>query len=336
MPDRDVTRAAIIQHPPVFLNLRASLARAAELVAEAAAQGAQVVAFPETWLPGYPVWLDAAPGAALWEHAPAKALYRLLADNALTLDGPALVELRALAQRHAVHLVMGAHERLGATLYNALLLLHADGEQVVIRRKLKPTYTERLVWGQGDGSTLGTLALDGGVLGGLRLGGMICWEHWMPLLRAAMHAQLETIHVAQWPSVHDLHLLASRHYAFEGQCFVLAAGCVLSRGDVLAGARSLGAAAEAALPLLESIPGDDATLLMTGGSAVIGPDSKLVAGQLIGEPGILLADLDLGRVIEGRLVLDTNGHYSRPDVFSLHVDTRPQPGVVFEGPGAPQ
>ena len=269
MPDREATlRVAIVQQAPVFLNLRESVQKARRLVEEASAEGAEVVVFPETWLPGYPVWLDAAPGAALWDHPPAKALYRLLAENALEVPGAELEALLDAAREAGAYLVIGAHERDGGTLYNSLITVDRDGCRCTVHRKLMPTYTERLIWGRGDGSTLTALETDHGILGGL-----ICWEHWMPLARAAMHAKRETIHVAQWPWVRELHHIASRHYAFEGQCFVLAAGSVLSKGDILEGYQSLGVESEA-MGLLEAIPGEPDSWVMRGGSAVIGPEAK--------------------------------------------------------------
>lgn len=319
-----VLRAAVVQHPPVFLNLEASLRRAEELVAEAAASGAGLVAFPETWLPGYPVWLDEAPEAALWNHPGAKALYQLLSEQALVLPGPHLDRLRAMAGKNDVDLVMGAQERRGGTLYNIMLFLSADGERWALHRKLMPTYTERLIWGQGDGSTLATLETRHGPVGGL-----ICWEHWMPLCRAAMHAKRELFHVAQWPAVGELHQLASRTYAFEGQCFVLAAGCVLSRRDVLAGLASLGVTQGPVYEMLASMPGGPDHLYKDGGSAILAPDASYLAGPSFGRPDLLFADLDLALPTQGHLVMDVAGHYARPDVFRLEVDTRPQDGVTF-------
>ena len=317
-------RAAVIQHPPVFLNLQESLRRAETLVAEAARGGAGIIAFPETWLPGYPIWLDEAPMAALWGNEGGKALYQLLAEQSIEIPGPALERLKALAGVHKVDLVMGAHERLGSTLYNTMLFLSADGERWAVHRKLMPTYTERLIWGQGDGSTLAVLASDAGVVGGL-----ICWEHWMPLARAAMHARRELVHVAQWPAVSELHQLASRTYAFEGQCFVLAAGCVLSREDVLGGLASSGITSGAAFDMLSEMPGQPGHLYKNGGSAIIAPDASYLVSPLYDEPAILFADLDPALATRGHLVMDTTGHYSRPDVFRLEVDTQPRPGVAF-------
>jgi nitrilase len=317
-------RAAVVQHPPVFMNLEASLDRADSLTAEAAAGGARIVAFPETWLPGYPIWLDEAPNAAIWGDEGAKALYQLLSEQSIELPGPHLDRLRAMAKSHQVDLVMGAHERRGGTLYNVMLFLAADGERWAVHRKLMPTYSERLLWGQGDGSTLATIDCHFGVLGGL-----ICWEHWMPLGRAAMHAKHETIHVAQWPAVSELHQLASRTYAFEGQCFVLAAGCVLSRLDVLDGLASLGLTSGSAYAMLASMTGAPDHLYKNGGSAIIAPDTHYLVTPVLDEPTILYADLDLSQITCGHLVMDTAGHYSRPDVFHLEVNTRSQDGVLF-------
>jgi nitrilase len=323
--DSRIARVAIVQHAPVFLNLERSLLRACDLIAAAARQDAQLIAFPETWLPGYPVWLDAAPGAALWDHPPAKALYRLLAENSLVVGSAHFAALLEAAGRAGATVVMGAHERLGGTLYNTTIIVDGGGQDYRLHRKLIPTYTERMVWGRGDGSTLGVLETELGAVGGL-----ICWEHWMPLARAAMHARGEIVHVAQWPWVRELHQIASRHYAFEGQCFVLAAGSVLRRGEVLEGYHSLGVEDGAALEVLEAIPGEDEDWLLRGGSAVIGPDAAYVAGPVLDETAVICAEIDLGRIAEGHLVIDTDGHYARPDVFHLEVNDRPQPGVAFE------
>jgi predicted amidohydrolase len=268
--------------------------------------------------------LDYAPGAALWDFDPAKALYCLLVENSLTIPGKEVDQLLAMAQRSGAYLVMGAHELLGGTLYNTMLLFDRNGRDFQVHRKLMPTYTERLVWGRGDGSTLSILETEYG-----RVGGLICWEHWMPLARAAMHAKHEVLHVAQWPSVKELHQIASRHYAFEGQCYVVAAGSILTKADVLEGVSSLELDSSQALELLESLPGSDDELLLDGGSAVIAPDANYVAGPAEGTACIVYATVNPERINEGHLVLDTQGHYSRPDVFDLRVDDRPQSSISF-------
>ncbi len=325
---REPFTVALVQEAPVFLNLEATLDRADALIAETAANGAAVVVFPETWLPGYPVWIDSAPKAAIWNHPGAKALYRILAANSVTIGDPSFRRLQSAAASAGVTVVIGVHERRGATLYNTIIIYGADGERYTIHRKLVPTYTERLIWGQGDGSTLTALDTEHGVIGSL-----VCWEHWMPLARAAMHAQGEVLHVAQWPWVHELHQVCSRHYAFEGQCFVAASGCLLTRGQMLEGFDSVARGETEARELLASIPGDDDTALLRGGSTLIAPDISFVTEPALDGPEVVYATVDPGRIEEGHMVLDTDGHYARPDVFRLEVDTSARCTVNgLEGP----
>ncbi len=307
---------AAVQDSPSFLNLKESVAKAGDLILKAGKSGARLVVFPETWLPGYPIWLDSAPEAAIWDHPPAKEIFGQLFVNSATIPGPEIDPLCRAAKAAGTIVVMGLHERDGGTLYNTMLYISADGEILGKHQKLMPTYTERLVWGQGDGSTLTVVDTAFG-----RLGGLVCWEHWMPLARAAMHAKQELIHVAQWPSVHDIHQLASRHYAFEGRCFVIASGTVLRRVEV----SGLG------LALLEALPGEADDLLMTGGSAIYGPTGECLAGPLFDKPGILTAEIQPLQAIEGRLTLDVNGHYARPDIFQLQVNEQPQKSTHFSG-----
>jgi len=304
----------------VFLNLKESLGKAVDLAAECAAEGAEIIVFPETWLPGYPIWLDDAPGAAFWDHPPANRLFGYLFENSVSIPGGDLDLLRKSATETGTYIVAGIHEKDGASLYNTTVIISPDGS-CKSHRKLTPTYTERLVWGVGDGSTLETVETPFGTLGGL-----ICWEHWLPLARAAMHAKHEVIHTAQFPTVHERHQIASRHYAFEGQCFVLASGSVLSKGDALEGFDSLGTGDSEVRELLASMRNEQ---LMRGGSAVIAPDISYLAEPLFDDVSTVFADLDLSMVNQGRLLLDTDGHYSRPDVFRLTVNTRKNRNVEF-------
>ena len=316
---------AVVQAPPVFLNLAASLSRAEQLVRDAARHGAGIVVFPEAWLPGYPVWLDESAGAALWNHPPAGALFRRLFENSPAFDGPEVARLAELAEELGVDIVMGLHERRGASLYNSVLRV-ALGAAPFIHRKIMPTYSERLIWAAADGSSLRAWDTPHGPMGTL-----ICWEHWMPLARAAMHATGEAVHFALWPGLGEIHQINSRHYAFEGQCFVVAAGCVLTRAEVLDGFES-GPADPVARAMLEAIP-EDRLILKGSGSAVFGPDGMFVAGPAGDSLGTLHATLDLDRLAEGRLRLDTSGHYSRPDIFDLRVNRAPAPGVTFSDQG---
>lgn len=297
---------AAVQHAPVFLDLQRSLERAETLIRRAAERGAQLVVFPETWLPGYPVWLDVAPSSGLWDHAPAKEAFTLLFENSVEIPGPAVDRLAAAACDAEVVLVMGVNERDRGTLYNTVVYLDADGALLGKHRKLIPTYTERMIWGRGDGSTM---AVQESAVG--RLGSLICWEHWMPLARHALHVGHELIHAALWPTVKEMHLVASRHYAFEGRCFVIAAGTVLLRQHL------------PDLELFREIPATADDLLMRGGSAIIGPEGNLLAGPLADEEGILVTALEPRRATEALMTMDAAGHYSRPDVFRFRMEDRP-------------
>jgi len=303
----DVVRVAAVQAAPAFLDLEAGLAKLEDWTRKAAAGGAAIVAFPETWLPGYPAWVDSSPEAAIWGHAGARALHARLMENAVVVPSASTVRLGALARELGVALVVGVQERAGKTLFNALLTFGADGTLLNHHRKLVPTYTERLVWGYGDGHGLRAVEAAGA-----KLGGLICWEHWMPLARQAMHDTGEEIHVAAWPGVHEMHLVASRHYAFEGRCFVIAAGSIL-RVDQM----------PPELPPLESYAKDPKGLMIPGGSAIIGPNGKLLAGPVFDVETVVVADCDLAEIAKEAQTLDVSGHYSRPDVLDLRVKESP-------------
>lgn len=274
----------------------------------AAARDASLIVFPETWLPGYPIWLDVTRDVALWDHAPTKDVYARYAANSVVIGGKETTQLAALAQELHLTIVIGVSERVdegpgNGTLYNALLTFTPDGRLANHHRKLMPTYTERMVWGQGDASGLRAVDTPNG-----RVAGLVCWEHWMPLARQALHESGEAIHVAVWPTVHEMHQIASRHYAFEGRCFVLAAGSVMRAQDLP--------------PELERHPvkaGSDDICVLRGGSAIIAPNGSYVAGPFFEEPTLLVADIDLDDVRREHMTLDVSGHYARPDCLSLDV-----------------
>ncbi|MGH7617496.1 MAG: carbon-nitrogen hydrolase family protein [Gemmatimonadaceae bacterium] len=298
-------RAAVVQ-AEVAPTLSDGLDRAADLVRQAAQSGAALAVFPETWLPGYPIWLDVSRDVALWDHAPVKAVYRRMAENSIVVGGEASKTLSQIAHENRVTLVMGIVERVSegagqGTLYNSILIFGPDGALLNHHRKLVPTYTERMVWGQGDARGLRSAVAPFG-----RVGALVCWEHWMPLARQAMHESGEDVHVALWPTAHEMHQIASRQYAFEGRCYVLAAGSVMR-------ASSLPPELE---PHPAKVQSADAWV-MRGGSAIIAPDGAYLAGPIYDEPAILYADLDLDRLREERMTLDVTGHYARPDVFTF-------------------
>lgn len=313
-----LARAAIVQARPAPLDIDAGARAAVGHVEAALEAGARLIAFGETFLGGYPIWLDEAPGAALWDHAGAKALHAILLRQAIVAGDARLAPIQSLCDKAGAIVAIGAHERVRSSLYNTLFILTPHAPPLV-HRKLTPTHGERLIWARGDGSTLGVAETPAGPVGGL-----ICWEHWMPLARAAMHHQGEAIHIAQWPTVRETYLVASRHYAFEGRCFVLAAGTVMWREDLFAGLDAVGGDA-AARELLSALPSGQ---LQFGGSAIIGPDAAVLAAAGDGEE-MVTAQLDLTRRLEELAALDADGHYARPDVFELRVDTRSRQGVNF-------
>jgi len=307
--------ATIIQHPPIFLDLIKSTEKACDLIAQVANQGAELIVFPETWLTGYPIWLDLAPGAGLWGHEAAEEVFQRLFDNTPSLEDASIQRLCKAAKTAKSFVVMGMHERDGKTLYNTTLFINAEGEVIGHHRKLVPTYTERLVWGRGDGSTLKVFDTPLG-----RIGGLICWEHWMPLARYTYHAQEEQVHIAQWPTVKTMHQIASRHYAFEGGCTVVAAGTVLHQDDLK----------HLSLQLLEEILEQPDGLLMRGGSCIIGPDGEFLAEPVFNEPALISAEIDPTKAIPHAMTLDVAGHYSRPDIFSLQVNIEPQTKIKWQ------
>ena len=310
---------AVVQAAPVPLDFQGGIDKALRLARAAVESGAKVVAFGETFLGGYPLWLDEAPGAALWDHPGSKALHRIMLEQAVVANDERLLPLQELADASGTVISIGAHERVRRSLVNNQLTFR-PGLPVLDHRKLVPTHGERLIWARGDGSTLGVHQAEWG-----RLGSLICWEHWMPLARAAMHNLGEDVHVAAWPTVRESHQIASRHYAMEGRCFVLAAGLVQVKDDLLDGLERVGGDAEAKT-LFEAIP---AQVLNRGGSLIAAPDTRVIAQAGEGEE-TLFAELDLAEVAEGLTSLDTDGHYSRPDVFELHVDARAKEGVAWD------
>ena len=295
-------RAAIIQDE-VAPDLDAGIERTRALTRKAAQDGAQLIAFPETWLPGYPAWLDVCRDAALWDHPPVKDAYARMARNSVVVAGESGQALGGIARESGVTLVVGAVERVESgpgrgTLYNVLLTFTPNGELANHHRKLMPTFTERMVWGTGDTNGLTAIDTPAG-----RVGGMICWEHWMPLARQAMHDSGEDVHVAVWPTVHELHQVASRHYAFEGRCFVLAAGSLLKTSALPRG--------------MEVHPHKSGEWALRGGSMIVGPDGRVIAGPVFDRAEVLVADLELSRVREESMTLDVSGHFARPDCFEF-------------------
>ena len=304
------TRVAAVQAAPVFMDLDGCLEKTRSATRDAASRGAEFVVFPETWLPGYPAWLDCCRDAALWDYEPVKSVFARLVKNSVAVPSPQTEALGSLAREFSVVLSLGVNERVEAgrghgTLYNSNLLFNSDGKLINCHRKIMPTYTERLIWGMGDGTSLRAADTSAG-----RVGGLICWEHWMPLARQVLHVSREDIHVAAWPWVKEMNLVASRHYAFEGRCFVVACGGILRAKDL-----------PQELDPVASLQSQPDALILRGGSAIVGPDGKILAGPILDEETIVIAEIDFSATTRESLTLDVTGHYARPDIFDVCLKT---------------
>jgi nitrilase len=306
----DPFRAAVVQAAaPAFADT-AALDRAVQLIGAAAAQGACLVVFPEAFLGGYPKGLDF--GARVGMRAPeGRDLFRRYYENALEVPGPATAVLGAAARTHGIHLVIGVIERAGGTLYCTVLFFGPDGTLLGTHRKVMPTAMERLIWGFGDGSTLQVLPTALG-----RIGAAICWENYMPQLRLALYGQGVQLYCAPTVDDRETWLPTMRHIALEGRCFVFSACQFARRSD---------------FPLdVAPIQGNDPeTVLIRGGSCIISPLGEVLAGPVFDAPTILTAEIDLGAISRGYLDLDVVGHYARPDLFQLTVNTQAMPAVRF-------
>lgn len=298
--------ASIIQAEPVYYNLPQTVEKAIDLIHQAKRDGAQLITFGETFFPGYPVWIDICSDMGLWDNPATKEVWTQLVKNSPLVDGAEIQQLSALAKDLDIVLVLPINERVAGqgTLYNSIITINNDGVLVNHHRKLIPTYTERIIWGAGDGA--GVQAVDTGVG---RVGGLVCWEHWMPLARQAMHESSEQIHIAAWPTVKDILQVASRHYAHEGRTFVLAAGSILQAKHI-----------PQQLTVSGSIRPDD--YVQRGGSAIIAPNGNYLVEPVYDKETILTAELDLDMVIRESMALDVTGHYSRPDVFSMSINRK--------------
>src|SRR5882724_5845244 len=304
-------KVAVVQAAPAFLDLEAGVDKTIALMDEAGASGARLIAFPETWLPGYPWWI--------WLGAPAWAIMKGFVsryfDNSLSYDSTEADKLRQAARRNNIFVVLGLAERDGGSLYISQWIIGPNGETIAQRRKLKPTHVERTVFGEGDGRGLAVHDTEIG-----RLGALCCWEHLQPLSKYAMYAQNEQVHVAAWPSfsVYDpfAHALgakvnnaASKVYAVEGSCFVVAPCATVSPSMI---------------EELCDTPDKHALLHAGGGFATIyGPDGSPIGDRLApDQEGLIYADVDLGMISVAKAAADPAGHYARPDVTRLLLNKR--------------
>ncbi len=311
-----MSKLAIVQEAPAFLDKRATLDKAVALVNEAAAQGAELIVFPEAFIPGYPAWIwRLRPGG---DHALSEAIHARLLDNAVDLASTDLEPLFVAAKQRGVTLVCGLDERDDAlsrsTLYNTVVVIGPDGELLNRHRKLMPTNPERMVWGFGDASGLKVVDTPCG-----RIGTLVCWENYMPLARYALYAQGIEIHIAPTYDSGDGWIGTMQHIAREGRCWVVGSGTALKASDI-----------PEDFPGREALYPDDEDWINPGDSVVVAPGGEIIAGPLRNEQGILYADIDSQRAAIAKRALDVTGHYARPDIFQLHVNMRAQSPVEFD------
>jgi len=301
--------AAVVQAGSVTFETEACLEKAVRLIGEAAALGAKVILFPEAFITGYPKGLDygLVVGA---RDAAGREEFRLYLDAAIDVPGPQTQRLGEAAAAHGSYVVIGVVERELGTCYCTVLFFAPDGRLLGKHRKLMPTALERMIWGFGDGSTLTTVDTPYG-----RIGSAICWENYMPMLRMAMYAKNVALYCAPTADDRDTWLPTMQHVALEGRCFVLSACQFLRKKDFPDTVRvSLGDSPDA--------------VLMRGGSAIVSPLGRVLAGPHFGGETILTATLDLNDIGRGKFDFDVAGHYSRPDVFQLIVNESPMRAVV--------
>lgn len=308
-------KVAAVQASPVFMNLDASIDKAIGMIEDAASKGVQLIAFPETYLPGYPwyIWLD----------APALTMHNVpvYAANSIVVGSAQDQRLAEAARANNIHVVMGLSWNENGTLYIAQWHYGPDGEVLSRRKKLKATHVERTVYGEGDGSDMRVYDTDIG-----RVGALCCWEHIHPLNKYAMFSQNEQIHIASWPSFSvyeggayalgpEVNTSASRMYAVEGQCFVVAPCATVS---------------DEMIETLCDTPVKQQLLKKGGGYArIFGPDGSPMGENLApDEEGLVIADIDLNFIAIGKAAADPCGHYSRPDVFRLMFNDKPAPAVM--------
>ncbi|MCU0591533.1 MAG: carbon-nitrogen hydrolase family protein [Desulfobacterales bacterium] len=308
-------KVAVVQAAPVLFKREASVEKACRLTHEAAAQGAKLVLFPEAFIPAYPRGLSF--GAVVGNRSPEGRLtWQTYWSNAVDIPSPATQALGAAARQANVYLAIGVIERdgqfSGGTLYCTLLYFGPNGQLIGKHRKLKPTASERIIWGEGDGSTLTVLATELG-----KIGGLICWENYMPLARMAMYGKGVEIYLAPTADSRDSWQASLQHIACEGRCFVLGCNQYVTKSMYPPDLNGL--------KDLEPQPEE----LCRGGSAIVSPLGKVLAGPLYGQEGILSADLDMAEIGRSKYDFDVTGHYSRPDVFQLIINEKPLLPVTY-------
>ncbi len=309
-------KVAVIQAAPVLFDREASVEKACRLTHEAAAQGAKLVLLPEAFIPAYPRGLSF--GAVIGSRSQEGRLtWQTYWANAVDIPSPTIEALGAAACQANVYLAVGVIERdsqfSGGTLYCTLLYFDPEGQLIGKHRKLKPTASERLIWGEGDGSTLTVLDTELG-----KIGGLICWENYMPLARMALYGKGVEIYLAPTADSRDSWQATLQHIACEGRCFVLGCNQYVTKSMYPADLNGL--------EDLANLPEE----MCRGGSVIISPLGKTLAGPLYDKEGILIAELDMAEIVQSKYDFDVTGHYARPDIFQLIINEKPFLPVTYK------
>jgi nitrilase len=311
-----MAKVAIIQQAPQVLDRAATLEEAVRLIVEAAEKGAQLIVFPEAYVPGYPAWIWRLRPGGDWGTS--EQIHQRLLDSAVDLAADGLGEVCAAAKESNVTVVMGINERDGSvgrtTLFNTVVVIGPNGDLLNQHRKLMPTNPERMVWGFGDGSGLRVIDTPVG-----RIGTLLCWENFMPLARFALYAQGIDIHIAPTYDSGEGWTGTMQHIAREGGCWVISAGVALRNKDL-----------PDDFPDRESLYPPNEDWINPGDSVVVAPGGQVVAGPLHEQQGILYAEVDPDKAAIARRTFDVAGHYSRPDVFTLKVNRKKQSPIDFD------
>jgi len=309
-------KIAIVQESPELLNRKRTIDKAVKAVSQAAANGAELVIFPEAFIPGYPAWIWRLRPGGDWSIA--EMLHQKLLENAVDPGSGDLAPLYDAARAHRMTVVCGLNERDrsagGGTVYNSVVVIGADGTVLNHHRKLMPTNPERMVWGFGDGTGLMVVDTPCG-----RLGTLVCWENYMPLARYTLYAQGVQLYIAPTYDSGDEWIASMQHIAREGRCWVISCGVALTAADI-----------PDDFPEKERLYPDAGEWINPGDSVVIAPDGKIVAGPMHQDKGLLYAEVDPQRAVSAKRALDVAGHYARPDIFTLHVNTTAQRPLKFD------
>lgn len=320
MTDKSKLKIGVAQIAPVWLNKRQTLQKIEKYVADAAKQGCELVVFGEGVLPGYPFWLSLT-NASVFNSPIQKELHAHYVKNAVQIESGDLNSVCDLAKKHEIAVYLGTIERAenrgGHSIYASLVYINPKGEIRSVHRKLQPTYDERLTWSPGDGHGLRVHPLKDFTLGGLN-----CWENWMPLVRSALYGQGENVHVAVWPGGAGLTKDITRFIAKESRSYVISVSGLMRKEDF-----------PADTPHLDEFLQNAPDILANGGSCIAGPDGKWIIPPFVDEEEILVATLEFDRILEERQNFDPSGHYSRPDVTQLTVNRERQSTLQISDSG---